>query len=353
MLTALLALAAGAVPTVEPERLGPITRDCSFIEDHPGDGVNLEEVEAFADCLVEQQEPSPDDVERGVALFRLALGLSQEDTDAPPRRGDLRYQIVRAYGVNGDTQSMLREAEALSGFVDSAPSVRCDFFGRLAVEFEDWKQADAATRLADRFELSTCPRYVPRDGWSSDWKPTFYERWFGNQLLAMDERPFGEPGTLEGFARRFRLTVLPSFEPGYAVRIDQRGDGSAALHWVVLDGAGGYEPGRSAREGTVELSRPAAARMASALLEADLPSVAMEEAPPPASRMDNGDGTFSEGIWVCADGTAFLFEQLDPKRQVFVERGFCGPNDAEDKRLHRLVEEVDRVLPASFDPSRS
>jgi hypothetical protein len=63
----------------------------------------------------------------------------------------------------------------------------------------------------------------------------------------MNEPPMSRPGDMAGYRTRFRLLVLPSFEPAFAYRVDEHSEGRAVLRWVRLDGRGAYAPGRIAR----------------------------------------------------------------------------------------------------------
>ncbi|CAN0457345.1 unnamed protein product, partial [Ectocarpus fasciculatus] len=94
--------------------------------------------------------------------------------------------------------------------------------------------------------LSSCASldYVPDSGWSDfDDAPDFYEDWFGDQLRASKEPPLTKQDDLEDFSSRFRLLVLPTFEPAFVYRIDETLTGKFVLNYTKLDGAGGYEPG--------------------------------------------------------------------------------------------------------------
>lgn len=79
----------------------------------------------------------------------------------------------------------------------------------------------------------------------------FRDLWYSRHLRAM-----GEPRLAEAAASAdevFRLTVLPSFSPAFAVRLHRRGP-SAVVVTTVLSGAGGYEPGEAARHDSVEVT---------------------------------------------------------------------------------------------------
>jgi hypothetical protein len=88
-------------------------------------------------------------------------------------------------------------------------------------------------------------RYVPTGMWEDENQAAFYERWFGDQLRAMGEPTLRSASDRGRFTRRLRVLILPSFEPAYALRIDESGSGGAVT-FVKLDGRGGYAPGRVA-----------------------------------------------------------------------------------------------------------
>lgn len=337
MLASLLAAAATASVTIEPERLGQVPSDCDWVAEYFADGVDLEEVEAFAECLVELDAERGGDLERGVALYRLAFDLSQTDPAAPPSFGDLRYKVVLAYGINGDVAGTLREADALSGFVAREPAMRCTFFDRLAVDLQVWEQPEAVAALMDRFDLASCPRYVPRNGWDDDWSATHYERWFGNQLVAMGERPFGNPAALEGAILRFRLLVLPSFRPAFSARVDVSASGNATLSWTKLDGAGGYAPGKIATAGRRELSSSEARDFRARLADARLGEESQDWKNP--TRVVDG----KEVIVVCADGTQAVVEQVDLAGHRLITRHGCDPKSL---GLASLIRTTLLLLPA-------
>ncbi|HEU4881810.1 MAG TPA: hypothetical protein VFT45_06185 [Longimicrobium sp.] len=80
----------------------------------------------------------------------------------------------------------------------------------------------------------------------------FSDLWYSRNLRAM-----GEPRLAEAAAASadevFRLTVLPSFTPAFAVRLHRRGPGAVVVT-TMLSGAGGYEPGEPARHDSVEVT---------------------------------------------------------------------------------------------------
>ena len=184
-------------------------------------------------------------------------------------------------------------------------------------------------------------RYVPSRGWEDKEDALLHERWFGGQLAAMGEPVLASSRDLDGFIRRFRLTALPSFRPGLAIRVDQRTDGGANLHWVVLDGAGGHALGKVAKHGDRPLSREEVARLASMIERAKLDEKPQEEKAVETGHSVTGD----RGLRICGDGTAWIFEDLQPTNRDFVERNFCY---ADDPDLKRLIADVYLLAPADL-----
>ncbi len=157
--------------------------------------------------------------------------------------------------------------------------------------------------------------YVPDTGWrDNEWAHAFYERWFGNQLKAMREPPLSSEADLAGYRERFRLLVLPTFQPAYAYRIDVRQDGTAVLRWARLNGAGGYAPGRLARQGSRPLRAEELQAWREALAAATLGSLTQDERGP----VEREDGS----IVICPDATTSIFEYLDRSGRTYVAR-YC------------------------------
>lgn len=173
-------------------------------------------------------------------------------------------------------------------------------------------------------------RYVPAEGWSRPDQPDFYESWFGRQLRAMREPVLSRPGDLAGFTRRFRMLVLPTFHPAYAIRVDRRSDGRSEVRAVRLSGRGGYDPGRISEEESYLADGAQLAPLDRAIAAAQLASLPMEAGPPSD---ENGD------LVICTDGTQFVFELVEPSGSRFVSRHDCQ----QPEELERLVAEADSL----------
>lgn len=167
--------------------------------------------------------------------------------------------------------------------------------------------------------------YVPDSGWRDDaWAKDFYEGWFGGQLRAMHEPPLATAADLGHLRMRIRLTVLPTFDPAIAYRVDERSDGAMILRWAKLDGRGGYAPGVIDEAGVRHLTAAEARALRAAIAEAGLASLPRE----PAPEIDEA-GTLT----ICADGTTYIIEELDAQERIYVTR-HCG---IDEEPLRRLV----------------
>jgi hypothetical protein len=190
--------------------------------------------------------------------------------------------------------------------------------------------AVAAAILPGLGAAAPAQHYVPASGWSRDDQAEFFEDWFGGQLQAMEEPALSAPGGNAGFRRRFRMLVLPSFHHAYAVRLDERIDGSAEVRVVRLDGAGGYSPGKLLEQESYSPDRHAVRRLHRAIAKVGLATLPRET---DETRMGDGGS-----IVVCADGVRFVFELVDERGSRLVTRG-CEM----DRRLWKLVDAADAL----------
>lgn len=114
---------------------------------------------------------------------------------------------------------------------------------------------------------------------------------------------------------RLRLLVLPSFDPGYAIRIDESESGGL-VSFVELSGAGGYAPGRVRRRAGARLSATVM-RDLRRLVEQSGLAFAPARAPPPKP-VQTAEGPMHVSSF---DGTAYVFELADRAGNRFVHRG--------------------------------
>lgn len=177
--------------------------------------------------------------------------------------------------------------------------------------------------------------YVPDAGWSDEWHVEFYENWFGKQLRAMREPSFARPlEASSDLETRYRVTVIPTFRPAYAIRVDVKKSGKARVRWTALDGQGGYAPGEVASAGGRGLAPAEWARLLAIVRAASLEDRPMEDPGAPESE----DGT----TFICMDGTAWLIERVDASGRIFLERRFCG---YPDRPLSEMIEAFVDLLP--------
>jgi hypothetical protein len=172
------------------------------------------------------------------------------------------------------------------------------------------------------------PDYVPDSGWQNDeWAKDFYEGWYGGQLRAMHEPPLATAADLEHFRMRIRLTVLPTFDPAFAYRVDERADGAMILRWARLDGRGGYAPGVIDEAGARHLTAAEARALRAAAAAPGLASLPREP------READGAGNLS----ICVDGTTVVIEKLDAGGRIYLTRD-CGIDEEPLRRLaHALI----------------
>ncbi|MBI5068930.1 MAG: hypothetical protein HZB56_11890 [Deltaproteobacteria bacterium] len=80
--------------------------------------------------------------------------------------------------------------------------------------------------------------------------PEFYAEWYAKALRRMGEASLARAPTT---AKVYRLTILPTWGHPVSVRLHAE-TGSEAIEAKRLDGLGGYEPGRLAEQGSLQLS---------------------------------------------------------------------------------------------------
>ena len=255
-------------------------------------------------------------------------------------RGDAIENAATASGL--ETYGSIKCAAGVAGSLPK-PATDNTFFVAL--------YAPTHQRILRDARLFTRPDYVPDTGWSDEadadggtWS-LFYEDWFGDQLSAMREPSFRSDDTTKVFTSRFRFAAFPNYDPAYVVRIDEWDPGEFVVAWVILDGAGGYDPGEVARRGSRRLSNKEGVRFQELIRRADLASKSMEFEPPP-----DDDGT----IFLCMHSTHWTFEQHTKAGWHFLERDFCGYEDEAlwaleafgmqltDGQLNRAIEKVRR-----------
>lgn len=175
--------------------------------------------------------------------------------------------------------------------------------------------------------------YVPDGIWRDQDHARFLERWFGDQLHAMREPALSPPAGLHPYRRRFRLLVLPNYAPAYAIRVDETAAGGR-VRVVGLDGAGGYAPGRIARQRSSALSRTEMRSLNDLVNASGLPGMADGRPPPVEPRPDPETG--ETRLVICLHATYYVFELLDGAGRRFVVRDACDMPE----ELGTLVEDL-------------
>lgn len=333
------AQADGPVAILDIEKVPEACHESAWDRDEFSEVDRLERV---ADCIVYRQDIGRDQLDYAISLYQRIGVLSGVDKAAVPQVLGPRFNILYAYGLQNHVEDVMREAALLDPFLASSPDFRCDFFDGLNIAFTRSETDEAALAISDRYRLDDCPRFVPRSGWHDLSQGAFLESWFGNQMRAMEEEPFSTPQALEKLDNRFRLTVMPSFRPAFSARFESEVDGSAVLHWVILDGAGGYSPGEIAGRGVRRLTEGEAQGLARAIASASLfQTNQQQEDLGGVKEVERPDGTVVTTFRICLDGSKYLFEQIASGQGSFVERS-CVPSD---ETLFELLLTVYDLLP--------
>lgn len=161
--------------------------------------------------------------------------------------------------------------------------------------------------------------YTPIEAWPDEVTWRRVERdWWGRQLRAMREP------SLYGLSRRgsaddhYRLAVLPTFSPGFAVRVTDEENGAARVSYVELDGRGGYEPGEVAKRWVADAAPGAVDDILRRLESADFWSLPTDSFDVAGWRDEDGDE-----IVVCADGTSYVIEVVRGGRYKLFDMHSC------------------------------
>lgn len=302
----------------------------------------VDRLERVANCISYRQDIDRDQLDYAISLYQRIGVLNAVDKAAVPQVDGPRFNIICAYGLQNHVKDVMREAALLDPFLASSPDFRCDFFDGLNIAFTRTEMANSALALGDKYRLDDCPRFVPRSGWSEARRGASLEQWLGNQMRAMEEESFSTPQALEKLDNRFRLTVMPSFRPAFSARFESGADGSVALHWVILDGAGGYSPGEIADRGVRRLTEGEAQDLARVIARASLfQADQQQEDLGGIKEVERPDGTVVTTFRICLDGSKYLFEQIASGQGSFVERS-CAPSD---ETLFELLLTVYDLLP--------
>lgn len=140
---------------------------------------------------------------------------------------------------------------------------------------------------------------------ASDWRG--YDQSQAEHLQAMAEPTLNNLSALKGFRQRIRILVLPTFEAGYAIRIDIPRTGTPQILVVSETGQGGYSPGKrkfiSKKAGDAETVK---------FVQATIRASNVETEPVEAGPISGSDGkSDNDDAIVCMDGTMFFLEYVD------------------------------------------
>ena len=138
---------------------------------------------------------------------------------------------------------------------------------------------------------------------ASDW--TGYDQWQAKHLQAMEEPTLNTPSALKGFRQRIRILVLPTFEAGYAIRVDIPRSGVPQIIVVSETGQGGYSPGKRKF-----ISKQAGDDDTATVVQAAIRASNVESEPIEAGPISAGE-TDDDDVIVCTDGTMFFVEYVD------------------------------------------
>lgn len=163
-------------------------------------------------------------------------------------------------------------------------------------------------------EMSLNLAYFSKSLWPCEHNRQFYGDWYGKHLRAMEEPSFAAADAARGYSRRYRLLVLPTFTPAYAIRIDVPLHGPVRATVVTETGAGGYDPGNKVPLWSYEIREHHPGEMDDMVRGARI-----------ENRTNGAEPETPSGqIVVCGDGTRYVFEELDADgTQHLVSRHQC------------------------------
>ena len=144
----------------------------------------------------------------------------------------------------------------------------------------------------------------------------FYERWFGDQLAAMGEKPLWRDPPAEGDGFRLRILYLPSFHPAHMVRIESPVNGTGQILVTGTEGgAGGYGPGQRGGHEEHPLAPQDHKRIAELISVSRLADQGFQ--------YSAADGR----LRLCTDGMQLLFELVDRDGYHVATRHECELSD--------------------------
>ena len=146
---------------------------------------------------------------------------------------------------------------------------------------------------------------------------SFYERWFGNQLAAMGEKPLWRDPIPEDDGFRLRVLFLPSFHPAHMVRIEAPANNTGRILVTATEGgAGGYDPGRRGAHEAHALAPQDRKRIVELIAVSQLAEQGFKSSHAP-----------EDDISICTDGMQLLFERVDRDGYHAATRHECELSD--------------------------
>jgi hypothetical protein len=188
--------------------------------------------------------------------------------------------------------------------------------------------------FAAGLQLAACSATPPVRMLPSVIEDDFLEQWYGNQLRAMHEQPLWTDHALAENSEVIRLLVLPSFDHGFAVKAWTSKDGKGFARVVVLDGKGGYAPGRVRQDRKRELTPTEVKRLADAVAASDLWKYYPEE-------------VAAEEGGICLDGIQVVLERRNAQGHSF---SHANISCAATKGFRAVMDQMLEI--GRFEPSR-
>ncbi len=190
--------------------------------------------------------------------------------------------------------------------------------------------------------------YLPKDIWRDVDEWSLLESWYGGQLGAMQEPSLWEMSKANPSAQQYRLLVLPTFIPAYAIRVERGSVASSRLTYVLLNGAGGYEPGKIKTRDVRQIETARSNEFLSLLDHIDYWSFPTDVL---ADRRRSG-----EKVVICLDGTTFVLEAVVAGRYKLSTIHMCNLMDVDGAGelvdlfhelagLGKVTPQVDKVMP--------
>lgn len=170
--------------------------------------------------------------------------------------------------------------------------------------------------------------YFPPGVWDDSKSAIFYERWFGDQLKAMKEKPLWiERHTLKA-DMSVRLLFLPSFDHSSILQLSFYADGRVIYEFKDVTGKGGYDPGtlRSKSEAEVDAQ------------SIDAINALLDIIEPLTGHTPTEAVNFAR---ICTDGTKIVLEFSGQGKYIAITRHECDMDSKDPLRQFvRLLNDI-------------